>query len=106
MLTSIQGAVSRSKSTIFYPQIRSGELVLRLEIYLRSIIRSKQSLYAWESTKILKARTASIVRAFVATVSCVKSMRPTLTSLLQAASQEILCVEKLSEQVGTLIRRT
>ncbi len=99
-----------------FPQIHVQDLTLRLEIYLRSLRRlraqnsnsnnsqSKQQimeecLLACEPTRYLKARVDLVVQAFIATVSCVHSMRPTLTNLLRTMTQELLAVPVLAEEL-------
>ena len=55
--------------------------------------------------KVSRARAMCIVRAFVGTAGCVRSVGPTLTQLLVAMTKEVLCVEQLCGQVTTVIRR-
>lgn len=110
MLTSIQDAV-RSRKVMEYPQLRPAEMTLRLELYVRTLIRivandeDQPCVLRLEPAKALKARAMCIVRAHVATVGCVTSMGPNLTRLLEALTRELLAVDTLCGEVVTVIRR-
>ena len=92
-----------------YPQFRNSELTLRLELYLRCLNRVNsekiECVVHLESPKTVRARATSLVRAFVATVGCVRSMSPNLTRLLQVLTMELLAVETISDGLAKVIRR-
>jgi hypothetical protein len=112
MLTSIQdAALMRSRKVMEYPQLRQAEMTLRLELYVRTLVRivandeDQPCVLRLEPAKALKARAMCIVRAHVATVGCVTSMGPNLTRLLEALTRELLAVDTLCGEVVTVIRR-
>ena len=100
---------SSSANKIRYPQFRQCELTLRLELYIRSLnhVRSldKQVVIELESFRSIKARAITIVRSFVATVGCVRGMRPCLTLLIQNLTQEVLAVDCICNEISKVIRR-
>ena len=100
---------SSSARKIRYPQFRKCELTLRLELYIRSLLHvrslGKQVVIEMESFRSIKARANTVVRSFVATVGCVRGMRPCLTLLIQNMTQEILAVDCLCNQISKVIRR-
>lgn len=96
-------------SMIPHPQIAEEDLVLRLDLYIRTIQRvrnlQEDCVIGMEPTKSLKARARYITRAFVATSGCVRSMSPVLTRLLTCLTMEMLAVEVLSEEVTKAMKR-
>ena len=100
IMTSIQdAALMRSSSAdLEYAQLLASELCTRLGLYFLT-------LTAEEGTKASKARAMCIVRAFVATVGCVRRVGPTLRQLLETATKEVVCVELLSGDVQAVILR-
>ncbi|KAL3944935.1 MAG: hypothetical protein SGBAC_000969 [Bacillariaceae sp.] len=91
------------------PQISEQELVIRLDLYIRTLQRVKnlneQCVIAMENPKILKLRARYITSAFVTTAGCVRSMSFTLTKLLSCLTMEVLAVSSLSEDIVKVIRR-
>ena len=100
IMTSIQeAALMRSLSTdLEHQQVRASELCTRLGLYFLTLTTE-------ETTKASKARAMCIVRAFVATVGCVRRVGPTLRHLLETATKEVMCVELLSGDVQAVILR-
>jgi hypothetical protein len=109
MMTSIQDvALMRSSTTeMEYPQFSASELTGRLELYLMSLVSPDDatSTTTITSKKACRNRAMGIVRAFVCTAGCVRSVGPTLTQLLVTMTKEVLCVEHLCGEVTTVIRR-
>jgi len=91
------------------PQFHHYELATRLELYIRclKLVRSigKEVIVDLESPKAIKSRANAVVRSFVATVGCVRSMRPCLTLLLQCLTRELLAVDSLCNEISNVIRR-
>lgn len=91
------------------PQIREKELLIRLELYIRSLYRvrslQKDCVIVAEPDRAIKARVELIVSAFVTTVGCVRSMSPVLARLLTCLTKELLAVEYLGEGLVQVIRR-
>ena len=91
------------------PQIRDQELLIRLELYIRSLYRvnslDQDCVVAAEPAKAINARVEIIVAAFIATVGCVRSMSPALTKLLSCMTRELMAVEYLGETLVRVIRR-
>lgn len=89
-------------------QLSESELVTRLELYLRSLHRvaalQNDCVIAQEPPKALKARTRSVVAAFIDTVGSVQNVNPVLTRLLTSVTKELLAVSKLSEELIRCIR--
>lgn len=100
-------------------QIRSLDLQIRLELYLRTIFRvvkacltpeqpSKQYTHcvlAVEPPRALKARVEAIATAFSETVGTVRQQGPVLTKLISLMTMELLAVPSLSEGCKNAIRR-
>jgi hypothetical protein len=91
------------------PQIAADELTVRIELYLRSLVRSKQlqqdCVLSAEPPRALRARARSIVVAFVDTVDAVQQQSPILTRLLKVLSLELLAVQYLAPDLLAIIRR-
>lgn len=92
-----------------FPQFRPCDLTTRLELYIRSLnlVRStgQEIVVEMESPRAVKARANAIVRSFVATVGCVKGMRPCLTLLLQCLTRELLPFDPFCNEISKVIRR-
>ena len=102
VLTSIQDTAlmrSTSEEDYLHPQLQASDLCTRLGLYLSTLTMADESI------KVCKARTLCIVRAFVATVGCVRSVGPTLRQLLENVTKEVVCVQWLSGEVVTVIKR-
>jgi hypothetical protein len=101
--------ISTTRSSTKHPQIEEEDLVIRLELYIRTMQRVKtlhdDCVIAMEAPKTIKARARYITHAFVATAGCVRSMSPVLTRLLNCLTMEMLAVETLSEELTKVIRR-
>ena len=106
---SIQMPLRRNVHQTRFPQFRPCELTTRLELYVRSLnhVRStgQQIVVEMESPRAVKARANAIVRSFVATVGCVKGMRPCLTLLLQCLTRELLAFDCICNEISKVIRR-
>jgi hypothetical protein len=107
MLAAALGKQSINK--VRYPQFRGAELTLRLELYIRTLMRTastgQECVVTLEAPKTVKARALTVVRSFVATVGCVRSLRPTLTNLMQNLTKELLAVDTLCEDISKVIGR-
>lgn len=92
-----------------HPQIQVEDLVMRLELYIRTLQRVKNlgedCVIAMEPVKAIKARAQVITYAFVVTAGTVRNLRHVLTRLLNCLTMEVLAVEVLSEDVTKVIRR-
>ena len=99
----------RTNRKMIHPQIAEDQLVVRLDLYLRTLqrVRALQEpcVIAMETPKTLRLRARYVTDAFVATSGTLKSMRPVLTRLLGFLTKEILAVEILSESVVKVIRK-
>jgi ribosomal protein L31 len=114
-----------------YPQIAADNLILRIELYIRSV----QRIYGGNTTKnhktsmteltktqqqtsveecnvhqeptklLLRSRVDCICRAFIANVSCVTLVQPVLLRLLGSTTRELLAVQTLSEDLWKAIKR-
>jgi hypothetical protein len=115
-----------------YPQIGADNLILRIELYIRSVLR----IYGGNTTKnqkttsmteltetqqqtsveecnvhqeptrlLLRTRVHCICRAFIANVSCVTLVQPVLLRLLGSTTRELLAVQTLSEDLWKAIKR-
>jgi hypothetical protein len=98
-----------SSSPQQHPQIQHDDLLLRLDLYIRTLQRVKNlgedCVIAMEPPKAIKARARVITHAFVATAGTVRNLRHVLTRLLNCLTMEVLAVEVLSEDVTKIIRR-
>lgn len=91
------------------PQISESDLILRLDLYIRTLQRvknlNKDCVIAMETPKIIKIRAKCITNAFVTTAGCVRSMSAILTKLLNCLTMEIIAIDTLSEDIKKVIRR-
>lgn len=105
----IERVISVKGKRNLMPQITEQELVIRLDLYIRTLLRvrnlKEQCVIAMENPKIVKLRARYVTNAFVATAGCVRSMSYTLTKLLSCLTMEVLAVESLSEDIVKVIRR-
>lgn len=92
-------------------QIRPGDLRVRLELYLRDLVRVAKSplkqpcVLCAEPPRALKARVHAIVTAFSETVGTVRQQAPVLTRLITFMTMELLAVSCLGESCKRAIRR-
>ena len=91
------------------PQISESDLILRLDLYIRTLQRVKNlnedCVIAMETPKIIKIRAKCITNAFVTTAGCVRSISAILTKLLNCLTMEIIAIDTLSEDIKKVIRR-
>jgi hypothetical protein len=96
-------------SSISHPQIQREDLILRLELYLRTLQRvrnvGEECVIAMEPPKSIKARARVITHAFVTTSGTIRNLRHVLTRLLNCLTMEVLAVEVLADDVKKVIRR-
>jgi hypothetical protein len=110
-LPTLMGQISQSSSgpAMKHFQIPEEQLVIRLELYIRSLYRvrtlQEECVVAMEPPRAIKARARYITSALIATAGCVRSMRPVLTQLLNSLTKELLAVETLSEPLAKVIRK-
>lgn len=92
-----------------HPQIAREDLVVRLELYIRTLQRlrnlNEECVIAMEAPKIIRARARYTTNAFVATATYVRSISPVLTRLLHCLTMEMLAVECVSEEITKIIHR-
>lgn len=91
-------------------QLRADELTVRLEIYCRALRRVVRTEHddggaVAEPPKVVRARANFLVRSFVNTASCVRSIRPILTKLVTVLSLELLAVDAVGEALSEKIHR-
>lgn len=105
----MRSITARTKSVQKHPQIQEDDLVMRLDIYMRTVQRvvnlKEDCVIAMEPPRIIKARAFIITNAFVATTGTIRNLRHVLTRLLNCLTMETLAVEVLSEDVTKVIRR-
>jgi hypothetical protein len=91
------------------PQIGDTELLVRIDLYYRTIQRcyhlDRDCVVSVESNRAIKARAQFLVVAFVDTVGTVRQQGPILTRLLTSLTMEVLAVPILSETLVRAIRR-
>lgn len=106
---SVSTQSSSSNKPSKYPQMSEDRLLIRLELYIRSLCRAKaqgqECVISAEPPRAMKARVRAIVLAFVDTVDNVQQQSIVLSRLITAHTQELLAVEYLSEKLTKLIRR-
>jgi hypothetical protein len=92
-----------------HPQIEQEDLVVRLELYIRTVQRVKnlqeECVIAMEPPKAMRARAQCITYAFVATAAYVRNISPVLTRLLHCLTMEMLAVECVAEEITKIIQR-
>lgn len=104
-----------------YPQIHINDLIVRLEIYIRTLRRiygTKQSkdgekdkvtmnecVIHLEPPRAMKTRTLFVIHSLISTCGSVGSMHQILTNLLAEFTREQLAVELLSEDLHIKIRK-
>ena len=102
--------ISSASSVPHHPQIQQEDLILRLELYLRTLQRvrnlGEECAVALEPPKAIKARAQVVTYAFVATAGTVRNLRHVLTRLLNCLTMEELAVEVLSDDIKKVIRRS
>lgn len=96
-----------------YQQFRFEDLSIRLEIYCRSLRRVKENddqeecVVGLEPPKVVRARANFLIRSFLATVGCVRSIRGILTNLVKALTLELLAVDTIGftllEKINRLV---
>ena len=111
---------TRATSTApkIHRQIEHGELLLRLDLYCRSLrrIRSiadnsngtkqlEECIIQWEPKKTVRSRVRLIVQTFLGNVDCVRDVRKTLMSLVLKATLEVLAVEIWCDELSTTVDR-
>jgi hypothetical protein len=108
VVTKGGAALSTKSQQQAYQQLGEFELVSRLELYLRFVGLAASlkgdCVIAHEPLKALKARTRSLVAAFVDTVGTVRRVNKILTRLLTVLTKELLAVTTLSEDLCRGIR--
>ena len=90
-----------------HPQIAREDLVVRLELYIRTLQRLRnlheECAIAMEPPKVIRARARYTTNAFVATATYVRSIGPVLTRLLHCLTMEMLAVECVSNEITKII---
>lgn len=92
-----------------HPQIAREDLVVRLELYVRTLQRLRnlheECVIAMEPPKAIRARARYTTNAFVATATYVRNIGPVLTRLLLCLTMEMLAVECVSNEITKIIHR-
>ena len=92
-----------------HPQIEESDLLLRLELYIRTLQRvktlSEECVIAMEPPKVIKLRATYLTQDFVATAGCVRDLSPVLTRLLNCVTMELLAVECLPDKISKAVKR-
>lgn len=92
-----------------YHQIHEEDLLVRLELYIRTLFRAKthgrECVVAQEPAAALKARTRSVVMAFVVSAGTIHQQSVVLNRLLQCLTMELLAANVLGENLVRAIRR-
>ncbi|KAL3905585.1 MAG: hypothetical protein SGILL_009618, partial [Bacillariaceae sp.] len=92
-----------------HPQMEQDDLVVRLELYLRTVQRvsnlKEECVIAMEPPKAIKVRAKCTTYAFVATAAYVRNISPVLTRLLHCLTMEMLAVECVAEDITKVIHR-
>lgn len=103
-----QISVSSSSSSMPLPQLGASDLTTRLELYIRTLHRVRtlghECVVEAEPSRALKARAKALVKSFVTTVGCVRSIGPSLTRLLESLTKELLAEDTLGEGVCSVIQ--
>ena len=105
-------------NSIKYPQMHFNDLVVRIELYIRTLRRVYTVMHssdAKESTdecvihlephRALETRVYNMIDSLISTTGSVGSMSYTLTNLLTHFTREMLAVEYLSEDVQENIHK-
>lgn len=96
-------------NVVKHPQIAREDLVVRLELYVRTLQRLKslheECVIAMEPPKVIRARARYTTNAFVATATYVRSIGRILTRLLHCLTMEMLAVECVSDEITKVIHR-
>jgi len=111
-------ASNSSKTPLMQMQIDHGELLLRLDVYCRTLrrIRSiadanetttqlEECVIQYEPKKTIRTRVKLIVQTFLGNVDCVRDVRKTLMSLILKATLEVLAVEIWCEELSSMVDR-
>lgn len=114
-------ATSTASSSItpkIHAQIEHGELLLRLDLYCRTLrrIRSiadysngkkqlEECIIQCEPKKSIRSRVRLIVQTFLGNVDCVRDVHKTLMSLILKATLEVLAVEIWCEELSATVDR-
>ena len=102
-------ASSFLKRPELYPQFDQNDLTVRIELYIRSLRRVRETgnecVMALEPPRAIKARVRGVVDSFVATVGCVRSIGPELRKLVGNLTKELLAVEVIGQDLLSAIGR-
>ena len=114
-------ATSTASSSVtpkIHRQIDHGELLLRLDLYCRTLrrIRSiadcsdgekqlQECIIKCEPKKTIRSRVRLIVQTFLGNVDCVRDVHKTLMSLILKATLEVLAVEIWCEELSATVDR-
>jgi hypothetical protein len=116
--TRATSTASSSKTPKIHLQIEHGELLLRLDLYCRTLrrIRSiadysngakqlEECIIQYEPKKTIRSRVRLIIQTFLGNVDCVRDVRKTLMSLILKATLEVLAVEIWCEELSATVDR-
>jgi len=116
--TRATSSASSSKTPKIHRQIEQGELLLRLDLYCRTLrrIRSiaddsngtkqlEECIIQYEPKKTIRSRVRLIVQTFLGNVDCVRDVRKTLMSLVLKSTLEVLAVEIWCEELSATVDR-
>jgi hypothetical protein len=110
-------ATSSSKTPKSHRQIDHGQLLLRLDLYCRTLRRIRsladsnetkqltECVIQYEPKKTIRSRVRLIVQTFLENVDSVGDVRKTLMSLILKATLEVLAVEIWCEELSAMVDR-
>jgi hypothetical protein len=105
---TVMGQIS-NPNLVIHPQISQTDLVIRLELYIRTVQRvrnlNEECVIAMEPPKAIRVRARYTTYAFVATAAYVRNIGPVLTRLLHCLTMEMLAVECVAEEIVKVIHR-
>jgi len=106
-----------SKSPSVYRQIDHGDLMLRLDLYCRSLRRIRvlmdsnpnkpmeEAVIQYEPKKTIRSRVRLIVQTYIRNVDCVRDVHKTIMALVLRMTLEVLAIEVWSEELYATIDR-
>ncbi|EJK50064.1 hypothetical protein THAOC_31003 [Thalassiosira oceanica] len=106
-----------STSSKVYRQIDHGDLMLRLDLYCRSLRRIRvlmdanpnkpmeEAVIQYEPKKTIRSRVRLIVQTYLRNVDCVRDVHKTIMTLLLFSTMEVLAIEVWPEELYLTIDR-
>ena len=113
----VRNVPTSSKSPSVYRQIDHGDLMLRLDLYCRSLRRIRvlmdanpnepmeESVIQHEPKKTIRSRVRLIVQTYLRNVDCVRDVHKTIMTLVLRMTMEVLAIEVWPEELYATIDR-